>query len=213
MVRCWTGTIEFESFGNEGSTLMGCPAKSFPKQSPTIFGRRMPPVMKTEPYWISGPWTGRLAIAPRPRGHDWLEDELRHWNRSGVDVVVSLLTDAEIESLGLTDEGRLSRDAGMEFGHFPIEDRAIPLDENRASEWIRQIETRLRSGRSVLVHCRQGIGRASMIAIATLVLAGVNVNSAVSSVERARGRSVPETAEQLHWLHEYAESVAPAAAK
>ena len=35
--------------------------------------------MHTELYWIPGPWLGRLAIMPRPRGGDWLEDEIRSW--------------------------------------------------------------------------------------------------------------------------------------
>ncbi len=169
--------------------------------------------MKTEPYWISGPWTGRLAIAPRPRGHDWLEDELGHWKRSGVDGVVSLLTEEEIKTFGLADEGRLSQEAGMEYEHFPIEDRAIPSDDDRAHEWIARIESGLRSGRSVLVHCRQGIGRAASLAIATLVHAGVEIDDAIAEVARARGRPVPETTEQLRWLREYAETVATAAAK
>jgi hypothetical protein len=43
--------------------------------------------MRTELYWIERPWRGRLAIMPRPRGGDWLDDEIQSWRRSGVDVV------------------------------------------------------------------------------------------------------------------------------
>ena len=43
--------------------------------------------MKTAPYWIDGPWPGRLAIVPRPRGGDWLEDEVRAWRQVGLDNV------------------------------------------------------------------------------------------------------------------------------
>ena len=31
--------------------------------------------MKTV-YWLDGPWLGRLAIVARPRGDEWLTDEL-----------------------------------------------------------------------------------------------------------------------------------------
>src|SRR5438445_5914218 len=47
--------------------------------------------MRTELFWIKGPWPGRLAIMPRPRDGDWLENEIQSWRRSGVDVVFSLL--------------------------------------------------------------------------------------------------------------------------
>ena len=42
-------------------------------------------------YWIPeiAPW--RVAILPRPRGGDWLEDEIRELKRAGVGVLVSLL--------------------------------------------------------------------------------------------------------------------------
>ena len=57
--------------------------------------------MRAELYWIEGPWPGRLAIVPRPRGGEWLEDEIRSWKQAGVNVVVSLLTNDEITELGL----------------------------------------------------------------------------------------------------------------
>ena len=47
--------------------------------------------MSPDLYWIVGPWRGRLAIAARPRGGDWLDDELSGWRQAGIDVVVSLL--------------------------------------------------------------------------------------------------------------------------
>jgi hypothetical protein len=32
-----------------------------------------------------------LAIMPRPRAGDWLEDEIDQWQREGLKIVVSLL--------------------------------------------------------------------------------------------------------------------------
>src|SRR6266478_3602266 len=47
--------------------------------------------MYTQPFWIEGKWPGRLAVSPRQRGGDWLEDEMKFWQRSGISLVVSLL--------------------------------------------------------------------------------------------------------------------------
>ena len=60
--------------------------------------------MGTELHWVDGPWPGRLAIAARPRGGDWLEDEMAHWHHSGVDTVLSLLSPDEEHTLGLDNE-------------------------------------------------------------------------------------------------------------
>ncbi len=57
--------------------------------------------MYTKLYWIDGPWRGKLAIAARPRGGDWIADEIASWRGSGVDVIVSLLTAEEERDLEL----------------------------------------------------------------------------------------------------------------
>lgn len=51
-------------------------------------------------YWIPGPWKGRLAITPRPRGGDWIEDEMKSWCDQSINVVVSLLEPSENREFG-----------------------------------------------------------------------------------------------------------------
>lgn len=41
-------------------------------------------------YWVEGPWPGKLAILPRPRGDEWLRDEIQAWAHAHIDVIVSL---------------------------------------------------------------------------------------------------------------------------
>src|SRR5262249_61758505 len=52
-------------------------------------------VVRAELYPIADCPTGRLAIMPRPRAGDWLDDEAASWRRHGLGLVVSLLEDAE----------------------------------------------------------------------------------------------------------------------
>jgi hypothetical protein len=77
-------------------------------------------------FWIPGPWRGRLAIAARPRGGDWL-DETKSWRQAGLDVVVSLLETEEADQLGLALEGELAISSGLRFISFPIPDRGVQL--------------------------------------------------------------------------------------
>jgi hypothetical protein len=44
---------------------------------------------------IGGATPGRLAIVPRPRGGDWLADEVARLKAAGVDILVSMLEPAE----------------------------------------------------------------------------------------------------------------------
>jgi hypothetical protein len=83
-------------------------------------------MMRAQLYWIEGPWAGRFAIMPRPRGGDWLEDEVQAWQHAGLNRVVSLLTPDEVADLDLGQEAALCQAHGMQFVSFSIPDRRVP---------------------------------------------------------------------------------------
>ncbi|HVJ80893.1 MAG TPA: dual specificity protein phosphatase family protein [Planctomycetia bacterium] len=161
--------------------------------------------MRTDLFWIPGPWPGRLAIAPRPRGGDWLEDEIRAWRSEGVDAVASLLVPEEIADLDLSEEPRLARANDIEFLSFPIRDRSVPAPDDAALEFATNIADRLADGKKVVIHCRQGIGRAALVAISVLLVSsGGAFEEVIEQVAAARGVGVPETPEQRRWLEKFA---------
>ncbi|MBI3247074.1 MAG: dual specificity protein phosphatase family protein [Deltaproteobacteria bacterium] len=160
--------------------------------------------MKIEPYWIEGPWPGKLAIVPRPRGGDWLEDEVRAWRQNGLEVVVSLLTRDEDVDLDLVQEAKLSQAQGLEFFAFPILDRSVPLSRRATLELVKNLDGLLAEGKNVAVHCRQGIGRSAVVAACVLIFAGLPPDTAFRRIGIARGCVVPETAEQREWTLAFA---------
>lgn len=166
--------------------------------------------MRTTVYWIDGPWSGRLAIVPRPRGGDWLGEEIHSWREAGLAVVVSLLTQDENTELELNQEGFLCRARGIQFHAYPIPDRGVPTSRRATADLVRKLETALEAGKSVAVHCRQGIGRSSLIAALLLVSAGIDPEAALAQIRQARGCAVPDTIEQSNWIKSFA--VAPVSA-
>lgn len=164
--------------------------------------------MFTEPFPIEGPWPGRLAISARPRGGDWLEEELRGWKRAGIDIVVSLLEPEEAVDLELEQEKVLSKASGIEFVSFPIVDRAVPAPGADIHGFLREIGSQLCRGQSAVVHCRQGIGRAGLIAAALLIEQGLNPEQAIQRVSAARRAPVPETLVQRVWIESFAAALA-----
>ena len=85
--------------------------------------------MWTDLHWVEGPWPGKLALAARPRGGEWLRDELGNWRLEGVHTVFSLLTPEEEQDLDLIHEKRETQAQGMTFISFPIPDRQVPDSE------------------------------------------------------------------------------------
>ena len=61
--------------------------------------------MKATIYPIDSAAPNRVAIVARPRGGDWLRDELSALSMEGIDVLVSMLTEEESKELGLEREG------------------------------------------------------------------------------------------------------------
>jgi protein-tyrosine phosphatase len=156
--------------------------------------------MSTKLYWVDGPWPGKLALAARPRGDDWLEDEIASWRREGVDTVFSLLTFEEENDLGLSNEASGVKAKGMQFVSFPIPDREVPNSDAKVAKALEKLDADLSAGKNVVVHCRQGVGRSGLISAALLVMKGFSPEAAVKSLSAARGTSVPETAAQRRWI-------------
>jgi protein-tyrosine phosphatase len=160
--------------------------------------------MWTALHWVDGPWPGKLALSARPRGEDWLEDEIKSWRQAGVDTVLSLLESAEERDLGLKNEAQEVRRQGLKFLSLPIPDRQVPSSEPQLTATLEKLDADLSSGKNVLVHCRQGVGRTGLVVACLLVTKGLSPGAAVMNVGASRGTAVPETNEQREWIDHYA---------
>jgi protein-tyrosine phosphatase len=135
----------------------------------------------------------------RPRGGDWLDDEMTALREAGVDVLVSLQTLPERAEVDLTDEPAAAERAGIRFHGFPVADFSVP-DRTEIEPLLATLLADLAAGRHVAIHCRGGIGRSSVVAGALLVRLGVAPADAWATISEARGCVVPETEEQRRWL-------------
>jgi len=147
-------------------------------------------------------------MAARPRGGDWLRGEIAGWKRARIDTVLSLLTRDEERDLDLRAEGSEAKAQGIEFISFPIPDRQVPGSESKLAQTLEQLDGALSSGKNVVIHCRQGVGRSGLVATCLLVRKGMSPGAAVESVSAARGVSVPETIEQRDWIDRHAVALA-----
>jgi protein-tyrosine phosphatase len=160
--------------------------------------------MQAKVFWVPLPNRGKIGILPRPRGADWLEDEIAAWREAGIDMVVSLLEPEEEAQLALEGERVAAGARGIDFRTFPIPDRGVPASRESVAQLADDVIEALDMGRNVAVHCRQGIGRSGLIVAVVLVAAGEDLGTAVEAISGSRGVSVPETEEQRQWLDDFA---------
>jgi protein-tyrosine phosphatase len=147
----------------------------------------------------------KLGYMARPRGGDWLEDDLRSVSQQQFDIVVSLLEDEEAEELALTGEAVLCSQRGLQFVRLPIRDRGVPAIDEATIKALSSLRELWRNGKAVVTHCRMGYGRAPMIAACIMISEECGSDAAFEKLSAARGISVPETEEQRAWVQKYAE--------
>ena len=160
--------------------------------------------MQPDLYWVSTAPPARLAMMPRPRSGDWLEDEISGWARAGIGIVVSLLEAHEVRELALSSEATLCGTHGIEFVSFPIPDRGTPKSVQELEVLAGTLASRLQGGTAVAVHCRAGIGRSGLVAACVLLKLGVPFPEVFPKLTAARGVSVPDTSVQEDWVRSFA---------
>lgn len=158
----------------------------------------------TSVSWVERIQPGRLGLMPRPRGGDWLEDEILALSNERTDVLVSFLGPFEVEELDLSREATVCARNQIEFISFPITDRSTPTSMIESIVLVRGLSAHIKSGKSVVLHCRLGIGRAGIFSAAILVALGEKPPEAVRRISAARGIQIPDTQEQLAWLEHFA---------
>jgi protein-tyrosine phosphatase len=135
---------------------------------------------------------------------------MAHGRRSGTDIVLSLLTPEEESALDLESEEHEAKAQGLEFWSFPIADREVPRSETELASALEHVDRALSSGKNVVLHCRQGVGRTGLVAACLLVSKGIPPELAIETLSAVRGVPVPETAEQRRWIEHYAAASAKA---
>lgn len=121
-------------------------------------------MFQTPIYWVSAIAPYRLGLMARPYGGDDLTLDVQAWSKANVDIVVSLLEAVEVLELGLESQRTLCTAYAIEFRAFPIPDRGVPAQFFEFKRLLDELYNALRAQRSVVIHCRAGIGRTGIVA-------------------------------------------------
>jgi hypothetical protein len=158
--------------------------------------------MKTRIFWLND----NLGIMSRPLGGDDLMEEIEHWKKLNINTIVSFLTDEENEELGLEYERMDCRREGFEFLKFPIEDRQVPDSYLKTKYLVNVVVDKINENQKILMHCRGGIGRVSIIASSVFsVLNKFSIKESFEQISNIRGLNVPDTDEQILWTEAFFE--------
>ena len=156
--------------------------------------------MRTRIFWLNE----NFGIMSRPLGGDDLMEEIKYWKKLEVNIVVSFLTDEENEELGLEYERMDCRKEGFDFIKFPIDNHQVPDSYLKTKELVNSLIDKINQNNKILMHCRGGIGRVSIISASILsILQNISVKQSFENISKIRGLDVPDTDEQIVWTENF----------
>jgi ADP-ribosyl-[dinitrogen reductase] hydrolase len=145
---------------------------------------------KTQDGAISGNWKRDLEM------------DLERIRSHGYDIVVSLIESEEFVKLKVEafHSGAVQK-AGMEWIWVPIVDQKTPTQTNHAG--LNEVLAEVKSGKSVFVHCKGGLGRAGSVTAWLLTHFERSAPSAIAETRLARKGAI-ENIRQESWVSDYA---------
>ena len=158
--------------------------------------------MTPEIYFVAVVGHGKLYVMPKPEVES-LATAIRHFSNLGVTHIVSHLEKVEENELGLSGEGSLLAEQGIELISHPIKDMNLPV-QPAYTEFIVGLFQLLQKGANVAIHCRAGIGRTGLTSCCLLIMNGSESQNAIDQVAAARGTVIPDTPEQINFIHNFA---------
>ncbi|UZR95858.1 protein-tyrosine phosphatase family protein [Chondrinema litorale] len=158
-------------------------------------------------YWVDELQSGKIGMMARPRGNDWLEDEIKKLSLKNVDILLSLLETQEIRELELEEEAYFCKKYNLQFLHFPIQDRNIPENKKAFIRLVSFLASQIKLGKKIVIHCRMGIGRTATVTAALLIKCGFSAKGIFEFLKQKRELQVPDTEQQIKFIEEISEEI------
>jgi protein-tyrosine phosphatase len=144
---------------------------------------------------------GMMSAPGRDRSLSEDLDSLRHLHRA--ELLVSLVSDHELEILRIPDLVERARDRGIETLRWPFGDFSVPSDIASLTTPVNRILHTAACGRTAIIHCWAGLGRTGLVAAACLVARGFTPAEAIVAVRRCRPRAI-ENSDQEEAISHFA---------
>jgi protein-tyrosine phosphatase len=137
-------------------------------------------------------------------GPQWrdLDSDLASLRESGVDVLLLLVEDHELQRCHVSDVAEVGAEHGIELIRHPVRDPMTPSDDVAYRRTVVAVAGQVREGRTLEIACRGGLDRAGMTSACLLREAGLDADSAIDRVHSAR-RHTLTMPEQLRYVRDW----------
>lgn len=164
--------------------------------------------------WLLDELPGKIGITFAPGKHGGSKSGAR-WQRDlamdldllvgrhGMGVQVCLLEDEELVRLKISNLVEEAERRGVTVLRLPIPDGGVLPSGEPVEQVVEQILAAASAGKSVVIHCMGGLGRAGTIGGCALVAWGMPAEDALARLRERRGRNCPETEGQRAFIRAF----------
>lgn len=133
-----------------------------------------------------------------------LDDDMEAIKAFGAAALVTLMPDSELQSLNVPPDQIRDKasELGIEWYQLPIADAGVP-DQSFEDSWADtglHLQSLLKEGRNIVIHCKGGLGRTGTIAARLLIEFGMSSQVAIQSVRRARPGAIENRLQERYVL-------------
>jgi len=121
------------------------------------------------------------------------------------DILVTLLEAIDFEQLHIPNLFAEAETYGVQTRWFPIQDYGTPTSMQELIDLVQFILANAAEGKTIVIHCKAGLGRTGLVATACLVALGCSADGAFAIVRKIRPGTV-ETPEQEAYVAEFAQA-------
>lgn len=173
---------------------------------------------------LPSPFAGTVGLTLAPGKHQYSQEGFK-WQRDlsqdldrlvsvfDTKVLICLLEDDELERLKIPNLVPEAERRGLEVHRLPIPDRGVLPDLAPVEAIVKVIVDAAAAGKSVVIHCAGGLGRAGTVGGCFLVETGMSGDEAVQTLHERRSPRSPETKAQKRFISAYARTRRGAAMK
>ncbi|MFT6926086.1 MAG: protein-tyrosine phosphatase [Psychromonas sp.] len=162
----------------------------------------------THPTWeLPLKDNGALILMPCPGTKQvTLLDSLKQLKSQGVTVIITAISQAEMQAKNVGDLGDLAATLGIQWLHLPIEDDCVP-DHTFQQDWQKNskaLHARLARGEKIAMHCMGGSGRTGLLAAHLLLERDWALDEIIARVQALRPGAFKK-ADQIDYVRQLAE--------
>jgi len=131
-----------------------------------------------------------------------LPTDLAAIHATGGRVLVTLMEQHELQRFQIATLRKDAESLGIRSIWFPVRDVDVPTSMSGHHSLVEEVRAELSEGRSVVVHCKGGLGRTGVLVASVLVTFGHSPEEAIAITRATRSGTI-QTYAQERFVHQY----------